>query len=338
VGGARCLIIAEAGVNHNGDVGLAHRLVDVAADAAADVIKFQTFDPDRLVARDAPKAEYQVARTSAGETQRDMLRKLRLPREAYIELRQHATERGLAFLSTPFDEASADFLVQLGVPALKVPSGEITNHPLLAHVARQGLPLLVSTGMASLDEVSLALAVIAANGNPPVALFHCVTSYPATPADCNLAAMAAMRALFAVPAGWSDHTQGVGISCAAVAMGAELLEKHFTTDRSLPGPDHAASLEPEELRTMIAAVRAVEAARGDGVKKPAAAEVPLAAVVRRSLHARGDLAPGSVLTAADLIALRPGTGIPPSSLASIVGRTLACAVSAGQMLREADLE
>ena len=242
--GHPCFVIAEAGVNHNGDSALAHQLIDVAADAGADAVKFQTFDPERLVSATARKAAYQAAGTGSSESQLDMLRRLVLPLEALAALAEHAARRGLIFLSTPFDESSADTLGELGMAAFKVPSGEVTNHALVAHVAGKGRPVLLSTGMSTLAEVAAAVEVVRQSGHPPLALFHCVTSYPAAPADCNLRAIAAMKAAFGAPVGWSDHTEGVAVSLAAVAAGANLLEKHFTLDRGLPGPDHRASLEP----------------------------------------------------------------------------------------------
>jgi N-acetylneuraminate synthase len=331
-------VIAEAGVNHNGDPDLAHRLVDVAAEAGADAVKFQTFDPERLVSPLARKAEYQIAHTGSSESQLEMLRRLVLPQEALAPLAAHAAERGIIFLSTPFDEASADVLEGLGVPAFKVPSGEVTNHPLVAHLAAKGTPVLMSTGMSTLVEVAEAVQVVRENGDPPLALFHCVTSYPAAAADCNLRAIGAMKAAFGVPVGWSDHTDGIQVFLAAVAAGASLLEKHFTLDRGLPGPDHLASLEPGELAALVQAVREIESALGDGVKRPAASEVANAAVVRRSLHAARPLPAGHVLKAGDLVVLRPGTGLPPSLRDRLVGRKLRVGVERGEMLAERHLD
>jgi N,N'-diacetyllegionaminate synthase len=332
--GHRCFVIAEAGVNHNGSAELAHNLVDAAADAGADAVKFQTFDADLVVAADAPKAAYQIANTGGAESQRDMLRRLALPRREFTALFRHAADRGLLFLSTPFDDVSADFLEDLGVSAFKVPSGEITNLPFLARLAGKGRPLLVSTGMSRMAEVNEAVETVRAAGDPPLALFHCVTNYPADPADCNLRAMDTMRRAFRVPVGWSDHTEGIPVSLAAVAAGAEVLEKHFTLDRTLPGPDHAASLEPSELRELIESCRAIEGARGSGRKVPAASEAANAALVRRSLHAARELLPGEVLSSRDMVALRPGTGIAPGAKAELVGRTLRARVRPGEMLSE----
>jgi N,N'-diacetyllegionaminate synthase len=337
IGSGSCLVIAEAGVNHNGDPALAHRLVDAAADAGADVVKFQTFDPARLAAAGAPTASYQ---REAGETavdQREMLARLALPRETWASLQAHARDRGVVFLSSPFDEASADLLARLDVPAFKVASGELTNTPFLDHLARKGIPLLVSTGMAEMVEVADALETIAAAGDPPVALFHCVSAYPARPGDANLLAIGTLRAAFGVPAGWSDHTPGIEVAIAAVALGADLLEKHITLDRSLSGTDHAASLEPSKLAAMVAAVRAAEAARGSGEKVPVAAETEVASVARRSLHWAADREAGAVVRVTDVVALRPGTGIQPREMRSIIGRRLARPVTIGHAVQRDDL-
>jgi N,N'-diacetyllegionaminate synthase len=329
-----CFIIAEAGVNHNGSLELAHRLVDRAAEAGADAVKFQIFNPDLLAARETPMAEYQAVNTGLQQSQLAMLRQLALPRSAFQELAQHAADRGLIFLSTAFDPGSADLLEDLGILAYKVSSGDLTNYDLLAHMARKGKPLLISTGMSTLSEVGEALAVVRASGCPAVALFHCVTNYPASPGECNLRAMETMRRTFLVPVGWSDHTMGLHITTAAIAMGAEMLEKHFTLDCGLPGPDHRASLEPRDLTALVKAVRAVEAARGDGVKVPALSEAVNAPLVRRSLHIARDLTADHVLTDADLLALRPGTGIPPSARNQVIGRLLRVPLKAGELLRE----
>jgi N-acetylneuraminate synthase/N,N'-diacetyllegionaminate synthase len=334
---APCYVIAEAGVNHNGDVALAHKLVDLAADAGADAVKFQTFDPDRLVSKAAAMAAYQIANTGRGGSQADLLRGLVLSREAHAALQRHAGERGITFLSTPFDEASADFLETLGVPAFKVGSGELTNLPFLAHLAGKGRPMLISTGMADLVEVAAAVDAIEAAGDPMLGLFHCVTSYPAAPADANLSAMGTMRAAFGKTVGWSDHTEGVAVALAAVAQGATMLEKHITLDRALPGPDHKASLAPDELHALVRGVRAVEDARGDGTKAPRPVELPLIVAARRSLHAAKDLAAGHVLAAGDLVALRPGDGVSPARLDAVLGRRLGRALAAGAKLAEGDL-
>jgi sialic acid synthase SpsE len=286
----------------------------------------------------ASKADYQVKTTGEAGTQLDMLHQLVLPRDAYRELTRHAESRALIFLSTPFDTASADFLSELELPAFKVSSGDLTNHPFLEYLARMGLPVLLSTGMSTFEEVSRAVEAIRAAGNPPLALFHCVSNYPADPADCNLRAMDTMRSAFNVPVGWSDHTDGIDISIAAVALGANLLEKHFTLDRTLPGPDHRASLEPDELRALVQAIRHVEASLGDGIKQPTPSEIPIAAIGRRSLYWRTTLPAGSIVSPRDFISLRPATGISPTEQSSLVGKTLTRAVIAGEMVRWEDFK
>jgi N,N'-diacetyllegionaminate synthase len=336
--GLPCYVIAEAGVNHNGRIEVAHQLIDVAADAGADAVKFQTFAPALLVSPEAAMADYQVANTGRRRTQAEMLAELVLPREAHAELLAHAQARGIVFMSSPFDEGSADFLESLGVPAFKIGSGELTNHPFLAHLAAKGRPLLLSTGMADMVEVDAALAAITTAGGRDVVLFHCVTSYPAAAADANLDAMATLQAAFGVPCGFSDHTEGLAVSIAAAALGAPVIEKHFTTDRDLPGPDHKASLTPLELAAFVRGIRAAEAARGDGVKRPRPVELPLRAAARKSLHAARALPAGHVLAAGDLVALRPGTGLSPARLASVLGRRLRKDVSAYELLGEAHLD
>lgn len=336
--GYPCFVIAEAGVNHNGDVSLAHELIDAAADAGVDAVKFQTFDPEQVAAPSASKADYQVETTGEDGSQLDMLRQLVLPREAYAQLIRHADDRALIFLSTPFDRGSADFLLRLGVPAFKVSSGDVTNHPFLEHLAHSGLPILLSTGMSTLEEVISAVDAIRAAGGSSLALFHCVSNYPTQPADCNLRAMDTMRAAFGVPTGWSDHTDGIDISLAAVALGANLLEKHFTLDRTLPGPDHQASLEPGELRAMMDAIRRIEPALGDGIKRPTLSEIPIAAIGRRSLYWRTSLPVGAVVTTGDFTSLRPGTGISPAEQSSLVGQRLARAVQVGAMVAREDFD
>lgn len=326
------VVIAEGGVNHDGDPELAHRLVDVAADAGADVVKFQTFDPARLVSVAADTTPYQRAR-GAAEGQRALLEALTLPTSVWAELRDHALERGLTFLSTPFDLGSAELLVELGVPALKVSSGELTNTPFLRALASYGVPLLVSTGMGSADEVAAAVEACAAA--PGTVLFHCVSAYPAPLDQCNLRAIPALADAHGLPVGWSDHTIGTTSALGAVALGASLLEKHVTTDRTRPGPDHAASLEPDELTAYVDACRGLARALGDGVKRRVPAEEENAPLVRRSWHAARDLAAGSVITPDDVVLLRPEGGAAPSL--DVVGRTVSAAVAAGAPLHPDDL-
>jgi N,N'-diacetyllegionaminate synthase len=335
--GRPTFVIAEAGVNHNGDVKIAHRLIDAAAHAKADAVKFQTFEPSKLVSRQAAMAAYQIENTGQRRTQKEMLAELVLPRQAHYELRDHANDLGIQFLSSPFDEASADFLEELGVPAFKLGSGELTNHPLLAHVGRTGKPLLISTGMADLVETDAALEVVRATGNTGVVLLHCVTSYPAAAADANLRAIRTLRAALGVPAGFSDHTLGLHVALAAVALGAAVIEKHFTLDRSMPGPDHKASLDPSSLLDLVSSIRALESAFGDGLKVPKPVELPLVVAARKSLHAARDLPIGHVLERADLIALRPGDGISPAELSRVIGRKLVRPLAEGAQLAEDQL-
>jgi N,N'-diacetyllegionaminate synthase len=332
LGAGPAFVIAEAGVNHNGDLDLARRLIDAAADAGADAVKFQTFRTDALVSGEAPKARYQVETTGAGESQRAMLARLELSAGAHARLRDHATARGLVFFSTPFDEASADLLAELGVELLKVPSGEVTNLPLLRHVAAKGRPVLLSTGMCTLEEVASAVETLRTAGDPPVAILHCVSAYPAPAEATNLRAMDTLRARFDVPVGLSDHSLGIEIALAAVARGAAVLEKHLTLDRGLPGPDHRASLEPGDFAALVRGVRAIESALGDGAKRPMPCELDTRAVARRSLVAARALPAGHRLDRADVAIKRPGTGIPPADLERALGRTLARAVAADELL------
>jgi N-acetylneuraminate synthase/N,N'-diacetyllegionaminate synthase len=331
-GGHPCLVIAEAGVNHDGDAGLAHRLVDLAADAGADAVKFQTFAPELLVSATAAAAPYQSRRAGA-ERQRQMLAALVLPAGAWRELAAHAAERDLLFLSTAFDLPSAELLADLGMPALKVPSGELDHLPFLRALAGRGLPLLVSTGMATLEEVDRA--VQAAAGAPGLCLLHCVSAYPAPVAEANLRAIPALAARHGLPVGWSDHTRGATTALGAVALGAALLEKHVTLDRTLPGPDHAASADPEEFAAYVAEVRALEAALGDGRKRPTPSEEENRVPARRSLHAARDLRAGQALRPGDVVALRPATGLPPGTAAE--GLRLLRDVPGGAPLTAADV-
>jgi N-acetylneuraminate synthase/N,N'-diacetyllegionaminate synthase len=336
--GAPVFVIAEAGVNHNGDLELAKRLVDVAAEARADAVKFQTFRTEALVSAGAPKAGYQRETTGAAESQYEMLARLELSPDAHAALSEHCARRGIVFFSAAFDEASADALERLDVPLFKIPSGEITNLPLLRHLAAKGRPLVLSTGMSTFTEVADAVAAIRAAGDPPLAILHCVSSYPAPAAETNLRAMDTVRAAFGVPVGLSDHTLGLEISLAAVARGAAVIEKHFTLDKTLPGPDHRASLAPLELAALVNGIRAVESALGDGVKQPTPAELETRAVARKSLVAARALRAGERLTA-DLVRVkRPGTGIAPSDLPRVLGRKLRRDIAADELIDWAALE
>jgi len=300
--GAPVFMVAEAGVNHNGALALALRLVDAAAEAGADAVKFQTFSTEVLVSRDAPKAGYQREATGAAESQGEMLARLELDPAAHGELQARCAERGLVFFSTPFDAASADFLERLGVPCFKLGSGEITNLPFLRHVAAKGRPVILSTGMSTLDEVAQAVAALREAGDPPLVLLHCLSAYPAPAAEMNLRAMDTLRERFGCPVGLSDHTTGIEIAVAAVARGAALVEKHLTLDKGLPGPDHRASLDPGEFTALVRAVRSVESALGDGRKRPMPAEADTRRVARKSLVAARAIRAGEPLAAADVAA------------------------------------
>ncbi len=324
-----CFIIAEVGVNHNGSPERARELIDAAAATGCDAVKFQTFRAEQLVSAQAEKADYQKADGAKGESQLAMLKRLELPEAAYAELQRHAQARGLMFLSTPFDALSADLLDELGVPLFKMPSGEITNLGLLRHIASKRKPVMLSTGMATLAEVEAAIEALK---GCEVTLLQCVSNYPALPADVNLRAMLTMRAAFGVEVGYSDHTLGIEIAIAAVALGARVIEKHLTMDCHLPGPDHRASLEPEEFGQMVRAIRNVEAAMGDGRKRPAASEAAIAAVARKSIIVSADLAAGALLTAEVLAIRRPGTGLAPALLEQVLGRPLRVAIAAGTPL------
>lgn len=338
-------IIAEAGVNHNGDVKLAHQLLEAGAAAGADAVKFQTFRPEQLVTRTAEKAAYQLETTDTAESQLDMLRKLTLRDEDYIKLADHAQELGVDFISTPFDEESLAFLVEhVKMPAIKIPSGEITNAPFLLAAARSGFDILLSTGMSTLGETEQGLAVLAygyltatlphgmedcllayssAEGQQALAqhvrLLHCTTQYPAPFAQANLRAIETMRRAFRLPVGYSDHTQGIAIPLAAVACGATIIEKHFTLDRAMEGPDHRASLEPDELRAMVEGIRAVEQALGTGVKIPTETENANRTIVRKSLVAAEDITAGDLFTQENITAKRPAGGVSPMAYWTILG-------------------
>jgi N,N'-diacetyllegionaminate synthase len=334
---APVFFIAEAGVNHNGSLDLALRLVGEAARAGADAVKFQSFKAERLVTRSARKAEYQRRTTGGEDTQFEMLRRLELDDEAHGALLAACGEAGITFLSSPFDEQSADLLDELGVPAFKLPSGELTNHPLLRHIAAKGKPIILSTGMATLAEVREAVDVIRAAGGGELSLLHCVTEYPAPFDQVNLRAMLTLRDEFGLPVGYSDHTPGAEVAIAAVALGATIIEKHFTLSRDLPGPDHAASLEPRELAAVVEAVRHVELALGDGVKAPAPCEVKNIAIARKSVVAERDLEPGERVEPRDVAVKRPGDGISPADLERVIGRSVVRPLRAGDVITWQDL-
>ncbi len=335
--GCPCFVIAEAGVNHNGSLDLALQLVDCAADAGADAVKFQTFNAAALVTEHAAQAAYQQRNTGNAQTQLQMLSALELSHDDHHRLIERCRQRGVLFLSTPFDEASAALLNELNVAAFKIPSGEMTNLPFLKIVAGFGRPMIVSTGMCRLGEVEDAVAAIRAVGNESFVLLHCVSNYPADPADVNLRAMQTMRAAFGKPVGYSDHTAGIEVGIAAAALGACVLEKHFTLDRTLPGPDHAASLEPHELQRLISGIRTVESALGTGLKRPVACELETAAAARKSLVTTSPISAGTILRD-DLITFkRPGTGLPPSMKPHLLNRRAVADLPAGHLLQLEDV-
>jgi len=331
------LVVAEVGVNHDGDLPCALELVDAAAWAGVEAVKFQTFVPAGLAADGAPLAPYQAEGVGEAIDQREMLERLSLSGEDLQAVAKRCAQRGLIFLSSPFDPASADLLERLDVPAFKVASGELTNLPFLRALAGRGRPLILSTGMATLHEVGEAVRTVRATGAPLV-LLHCVSSYPTPPSQANLRAIDTLREAFQVPVGYSDHCLGLAASLAAVARGACLVERHLTLDRSRPGPDHAISLEPEELRELVDGIRTTTAMLGDGHKVAQPGEVATRAAARRSIVAARALAAGETLTAAALAIKRPGCGLAPARLPELVGARLARPLAQDEVLTEAHLE
>lgn len=330
--GQPCLVIAEAGVNHNGSLEMALNLVEAAARAGAEVVKFQTFRAEEVASAQAAQAAYQRTNTGLEQSQVEMLRGLELPEGSYPVLMERCRRLGIGFLSTAFDAQSADMLESLGMTAFKVPSGEITNFPLLAHLAAKGRPIILSTGMSSLPEVHEAVELLQAHGARELALLHCVSNYPAQPGDVNLRAMASMAQATGLPVGYSDHVMGNEVALAAVALGACVIEKHFTLDRGLPGPDHLASAEPDELAALVKGVRVVEACLGHGRKEPAASEEETRQVARRSLVAAVDIPAGTRLTAQMITLKRPGTGLPPRRARELWGLEAKQDIPAGTLL------
>lgn len=328
-----CFIVAEAGVNHNGKLELAKKLVDVAVEAKADAVKFQTFKAERVVSIFADKAKYQKKTTDAAESQFEMIKKLELSFKDFKEIKKYCDKKGIIFLSTPFGYKSVDFLEDL-VPLYKVGSGEITNLQFLEYIAKKGKPIILSTGMSSLGEVEEAISTIT-NANSsffistthypssitdyPLILLHCISNYPASFEEINLKAMITLKKAFKLPVGYSDHTLGIEIPISAVAMGATIIEKHFTLDKNLPGPDHKASLEPDELKTMIRAIRNIEKSLGDGIKRPTQSELDVMKVARRSLVAKTDIGAGEIVKESDIVIKRPATGIPSKFKEIVIG-------------------
>lgn len=330
----KTFIIAEAGINHNGDATLARRMIDVAIESGADAVKFQMFDVDELLSPSAPLADYQ--QKSGEENQYEMLRRTQLSTETFRELHAYAQEKGILFIVTPFDAASAHFLFDLPVPAIKIPSGEITNIPFLKEVAAMHRYTIISTGMCDMDEVRTATDIFH-NAGTDFALLHCVSSYPAPFEQINLCAMDLMREEFGVPVGYSDHTQGIEVALAAVARGAAIIEKHFTLDRTLPGPDHSASLEPAELAAMVRGIRIIEQAVGKKEKQCQPCEQDVRNMARRSVALKHAVSAGTTLTENMLTTKRPGTGIAPANLASVIGRITQHDLHADIPLTDSDL-
>jgi len=318
----KTLIIAEAGVNHNGDMDLALQLIDVAAEAGADLVKFQTFNADRLVTTCAKKAEYQTQNTVDGESQHEMIRHLELTRDMHEVLIAHCKVRGIQFFSSSFDLESIDLLVELGLDCFKIPSGEITNLPYLRRVGSFGKSVILSTGMSTLTEIEAALLILEQAGTrrDSVTVLHCNTQYPTPMTDVNLRAMLTIRDTFGIAVGYSDHTLGIEVAIAAVALGAAVIEKHFTLDRNLPGPDHKASLEPDELKAMVVAVRNIEKALGNGIKQPSVGEERNMPIVRKSLVAACLIRAGDIFSEANVMVKRPGTGLSPMRWDEVLGR------------------
>lgn len=315
------LIIAEAGVNHNGSLAMAKQLAGVAKAAGADIVKFQTAKPELVISRFAEKAEYQKAETGEAESQLEMCKRIHLTFDEHAQLKEYCDSIGIAYLSTPFDLDSIDFLQQMGTPMWKVPSGEITNLPYLEKIAATKKPVLLSTGMSMISEIEDALTILEDGGAGPITLLHCNTEYPTPIEDANLLAMQDLREQFGLPVGYSDHTAGIEADIAAAALGAVVIEKHFTLDKALPGPDHKASLSPEELTAMVAAVRKTELALGDGRKHVTESEAKNKPIARKSILAKRDIKKGETFTPENLTVKRPGDGISPMRWYDVLGKT-----------------
>ena len=315
----KVLIIAEAGVNHNGSLDNAKKMVDAAKNAGVDIVKYQTFDVDSMTSKNADMAEYQKENIGAVKSQKDMLLGLTLNKDEFRELSEYCVEKNIKFLSTPFDIDSIYFLNELGCDIWKISSGEITNYPYLVEIAKTGKPIILSTGMCELAEVEAALNLLKENGAGEVSLLHCTTEYPTPYEDVNLKAMQTLKDKFGLMVGYSDHTKGIEVPIAAVAMGATIIEKHFTLDKNMEGPDHKASLEPDELKAMVDSIRNIEKALGNGVKKPANSEIKNIAIARKSIVAKSDIAEGEIFTEDNITTKRPGNGISPMKWNDVLG-------------------
>lgn len=315
----KTLIIAEIGVNHNGSIETAKKMIDVAEDCGVDVVKFQTGSAEKLISRFAPKAKYQEVTTEKNETQLEMVKKISLPMEAFAELKEYCDGKKIKFLSTPFDLDSIDFLNKIGVDFWKIPSGEVTNLPYLIKMARTGKPVIMSTGMCNIDEIKKAIDVLRSNGVIDICLLHCTTEYPAPVKEVNLKAMDTMKAMFGIDVGYSDHTVGIEVPIAAVARGAVIIEKHFTLDKNMEGPDHKASIEPRELKEMVKAIRNIEKAIGDGRKIPTPSEKKNIEAARKSIVAKRDIRKGEMFSESNITTKRPGSGLSPMKWFDVIG-------------------
>lgn len=330
----KTLIIAEAGVNHNGDINLAKKLIDVAVSAGADLVKFQTFKADQLVTQTIDQAKYQAANTGTGETQYQMLKRLELSEAQHRELINYCNVRGIGFFSTAFDIESLEFLISLDQKIFKIPSGEITNYPYLVSIGKLGSQVIMSTGMATLSEIEAAIGVLEEAGTPrsKLTVLHCTTAYPTPIEEVNLKAMKTIGSLFGVEVGYSDHTLGIEVSVAAVALGATTIEKHFTLNRNLPGPDHKASLEPDELKQLVSSIRNIERALGDGIKKPTASELINRLPARKVIVAKCDIAKGELFTELNLSTKRAGDGLSPMRWKEVIGNKASKSFIANELI------
>jgi N,N'-diacetyllegionaminate synthase len=317
---SKVFIIAEAGVNHNGDIGLAEQMIFEAKKAGADAVKFQTFKAEKVMSRYAEKAEYQKAATGEDESQLEMVKKFQLSYNDFMRLKQVCDQAGIMFLSTPFDPDSIDFLAELHMEYMKIPSGEITNLPYLIRIARLGSKVIMSTGMSTMDEIGEAVGILKENGTEDITLLHCTTEYPTPYQDANLKAMLALKERFHTKVGYSDHTLGIEIPIAAVSLGAEVIEKHFTLDKNMEGPDHKASLEPDELAAMVSSIRNVESALGTGNKVPSQSEIKNIVIARKSIVAAKDIKLGETFTEENLAVKRPGSGVSPMKWFEVIGQ------------------
>ena len=329
----KVFVIAEAGVNHNGNMDIAKKLVDVAVSAGADAVKFQTFKAERLVCRDAKMAEYQLETTDKTETQFSMLKRLELTVEMHQELLNYCREKEIMFLSTPFDIESARMLIDLGISMLKIPSGEITNFPYLREIAKYRKKMILSTGMSEIEEVQSALEILKENGTDDIILLHCNTQYPTPLSDVNLLAMVEMGKNLGVPVGYSDHTQGIEVPLAATALGACVIEKHFTFDKKMKGPDHKASLDPYEFKEMVQGIRKVEQILGDGIKQVSQSEKNNLSIVRKSIVAARPIRKGEIFTEENITVKRPGTGVSPMQWNDVLGMTASQNYEADEMIK-----